>query len=88
MFTEVADECNAIGVNPKTIIRVDAVMTKDMVADGIWRPIQVATLGFPSTQDLTTIQVNEVLDPFIKAVGELGVTASFSSIKDYLHNNQ
>ena len=90
MFQSVADELNSLGITTKQVITIVAprMMTKDLVKELIWKPIQIAQVNKKHTADLTTKEVDEVLDPFTVALGEIGLQVTFPSIKIQMQNNQ
>lgn len=84
-FSELSRELNNNGVDVKVLVenlRVDA--TPEMVKS-IFREIGKEKFGVKSTADLTTSQVNECCDEFIRLLANVGIFIPFPSYNDY-HN--
>ena len=56
--------------------------TPDLVKNFIWKPIQKALFDIDSTKDLTTNQINEVIDVITKFFGDRGIVVEFPSIEN------
>ena len=84
-FSELSRELNNNGVDVKVLVenlRVDA--TPEMVKS-IFRAIGKEKFGVKSTADLTTSQVNECYDEFVRLMANVGIFIPFPSYNDY-HN--
>lgn len=78
-FSELSRELNNNGVDVKVLVenlRVDA--TPEMVKS-IFRAIGKEKFGVKSTADLTTSQVNECYDEFIRLLANVGIFIPFPS---------
>lgn len=52
-------------------------VTRVMVKELIWKPVQESLFNTTSTSDLDTYQLNQMIDIFIKFFGERGVQIQF-----------
>ena len=80
-FQWMADEFNNLGMEFQYTgikgITISVPYTMAIVKDFVWRPIQIALFNIGSTKDITTEQINEILDVLIKFFGEQGVPIEF-----------
>ncbi len=91
MFGHLAAALNASGFDMKRTLKadVDIPWNADTVKEYLWRPIQKAQLQKDSTADLTTKEIDEVLDTLIRHLGNVtGVQVNFPSIDTMLHEKQ
>lgn len=81
-FSELSKELNNHGVDVKVLVenlRVDA--TPEMVKD-IFRAIGKTKFGITSTTELTTSQVNECYDEFVRLLANVDIYIPFPSYTD------
>ena len=55
-----------------------------MVKEFIWKPIQLTMFGIKSTTEITTLQINTILDVLSKFFSERGIAIHFPSKIDLL----
>jgi hypothetical protein len=83
-FSFVANELNELGLMFKyTGLRqngLESRYTSNIVKNFIWRPIQISMFNIESTKDLTTEQMNEIIDTITLFFGERSVNIHFPSI--------
>ena len=53
--------------------------TEQIVKDFIWRPIQIAMFDKQSTTEITTHEINEIIDVITKFFADRGVEVNFPS---------
>jgi hypothetical protein len=76
-------------------VTYDLPVTKTLVREQIWKPIQKTLFDIDSTGDLTTSQMDMIIDVFVKHFGEKGYGLRFpssygrlmSQLDDYLKHN-
>jgi hypothetical protein len=69
------------GLNKAEIeMQYTAILVKEM----IWRPIQIALFEKQSTTELTTIEINTIIDVLSKFFSERGVYIPFPSIQSLI----
>lgn len=82
---------NAAGFDMKRTLKhdVDIPWTAETVKEFLWRPIQKAQLMKHSTTQLTTKEIDAVVDTLTRHLGEkTGVYVEFPSIETLIHENQ
>lgn len=87
MFSELADELNASGMDMKAVLKpeVDIMWNKDNVKEYLWKPIQKAMYQKESTTELETHEVDKVFSVLAKHLGEItGLDIQFPSIEHYM----
>ena len=82
-FTHLALELNKNGVEYKIDVPVigefRAPFDTELVKKNIWYPIQLIMYGTSSTTELTTKQINEILDILTLHYGNAGIEVHFPS---------
>lgn len=87
MFQQLADELTESGYDMKRTLRadIDIPWTKENVKEFLFRPVMRAQLGKESTTDLTTTEIDQVVNTLTKYLGErTGVEVHFPSIEDLI----
>lgn len=82
-FTLLADELNNSGLDMKIVLKPEADIpwTLENVKNHIWRPVQEAMIGKQSTTELSTTEIDKILDVITRHLGEkFGVQVDFPSI--------
>lgn len=90
-FELVSDTLNESGLDIKKTLASNAEVpwSPPLVKELIWRPIMKAQLQKPSTTQLTTKEIDAVLDTIARYLGQNhGVTVEFPSISTLLHEQQ
>lgn len=90
-FTYLAAGLNASGFDMKKTLKesVEIPWTPETVKDWLWRPIQQAQLGKESTTELTTKDIDEVLDVLTRHLGEkLGISVEFPSVESLINQKR
>ena len=87
-FSMVSDALNEMGLEFTFIgvkgLELQVMYTPLIVKDFLWRPIQKALFDIESTKELTTDQINKILDVIVKFFAEQGTGLTFpSSIEIY-----
>ena len=89
-FSFVANELNELGIqyqytgiSGKTF---ELRYTSDLVKEFIWRPIQVAMFKKKSTRNLTTQEMNEIIDVITNFFADRGVVIEFPNIDSLFHS--
>lgn len=88
-FANIADELNSHGLSIMKTLRSDAEVqwSPSLVKELIWRPVMKAQLQKTSTTEMTTKEIDEVLDTLTKYFGEKhGLSINFPSIEVLLNN--
>jgi hypothetical protein len=57
--------------------QISTIYTCNIVKELIWRPLQTALFDVKSTTELTTCQIDRILDIIIKFFGERGLELDF-----------
>jgi hypothetical protein len=90
-FNHISKELNNLGLtfNYTGLKGVEMEMryNSNLVKEMIWRPIQITLFGKESTTELTTQEINEVLDVLSKFFNERGVYIPFPSIQSLIDYN-
>ena len=80
-FVIIAGELNDLGeeftYQGLSVEAISLRYTPDIVKNFFWRPIQKALFEIDSTTDLTTHQMNDIIDVITKFFGEKGVYVEF-----------
>ncbi len=90
-FSHLAAGLNAAGFDMKRTLKqdVDIPWNAETVKEYLWRPIQKAQLMKHSTTQLTTKEIDAVVDTLTRHLGEkTGVYVEFPSIETLIHENQ
>lgn len=83
-FTMLADTLNENGLDMRKVLKpgIDIPWTSKNIKEYLWRPIQKALLHKESTTELTTSEIDQVLDILHLHLGEkFGVAQEFPSIE-------
>ena len=84
-FSFISNELNELGLEfhyqGLTQDGLTSIYTSDIVKNFIWRPIQTSMFDIKSTKDLTTDQMNKIIDVITKFFGDKGVNLHFPSIE-------
>ena len=83
-FTHLSNELNDAGYDMRKVLKpaVDIPWNATSVKEFIWRPIMKAQLGVDSTRDMTTKDIDSVLDTITRHLGEkFGLFVEFPSIE-------
>lgn len=90
-FTMLADEMNAAGLDQRAVLKpeIDIPWTTESVKEQIWRPLQKIQLGKDSTTELSTTDIDKILDTITKHLGEkFGLTVEFPSIEALMNKER
>lgn len=80
MFEMLADEMNEAGLTHGKVIKADIPWNKTTVKELLFRPLMQAQYGKKSTTELTTQEIDGLIDTLTKTLGELGLSVIFPSI--------
>lgn len=89
-FTIIADELNNIGA---TFIyefgkeTIEIPYTSELIKETLWKPIQKALFNKDSTSEITTEEINKVIDVITLKFGEMGIPIMFPNKFDLLLEN-
>jgi len=87
MFTHLADKLNDAGYDMRRTLKpeIDIPWNKDTIHDYMWIPIQEALLKKTSTTELTTKEIDVVMNTLTRHLGEkLGIEIAFPSMESLL----
>ena len=87
MYEHLAQKLNESGWDMKKTLKqeIDIAWTKESVKEYLWRPIMEAMLKKESTKDLTTKDIDQVMDTLTRYLGDrLGIQVDFPSIETLL----
>lgn len=87
MFTHLADELNQTGWDMRKTLKpaVDIPWTPQTIKEYLFKPIMQAQLQKKSTTELTTVEIDKVVDTLTRHLGQTtGVTVEFPSIESIL----
>ena len=87
MFTHLADELNQTGWDMRKTLKpsVDIPWTPQTIKEYLFKPIMQAQLQKQSTTELTTVEIDKVVDTLTKHLGQnTGVTVEFPSVESIL----
>lgn len=90
-FTHLAAALNASGFDLRRTLKQDVEIpwTPDLVKQWLWKPIQNAMLNKDSTTQLTTKEIDEVLDVLTRHLGEkLGISVEFPSVESLINQKR
>ena len=90
-YTHLAAALNASGYDMRRTLKQDVEIpwTPDLVKQWLWKPIQNAMLNKESTTQLTTKEIDEVLDVLTRHLGEkLGISVEFPSIESLINQKR
>lgn len=82
-FEQLADELNDAGLDMRRTLKpgVDIPWSQRSVKEYLWRPIQEAQLGKKSTTELSTQEIDRVLQTITRHLGQrFGIRVEFPSI--------
>lgn len=83
-FEHLAQELNDAGLDMRKTLKptIDIPWNKDTVKEYLWRPIMKTQLGIRSTTQMTTKDIDAVLNTITRHIGEkFGLTIEFPSIE-------
>lgn len=83
-FTQLAEQLNDAGLDQRKVLKpsVDIPWTAIAIKEQLWRPIQKAQLHKDSTTELTTKEIDQVLDTITRHLGQkFGIQVIFPSIE-------
>lgn len=83
-FTQLAETLNDAGLDMRKVLKpgIDIPWTSKSIKEFLWRPIQESLLHKESTTELTTVEIDKVLDVITRHLGEkFGVAQEFPSIE-------
>ena len=84
MYEHLAQELNDAGWDMKRTLKqeIDIAWTKESVKEYLWRPIQELMLKKKSTTELTTKDIDKVMNTLTRHLGDkLGIEIHFPSIE-------
>ena len=90
-YEHIADALNEAGYDMKRTLKHDVEIpwNATTVKEYLWRPVQKAQLNKDSTTELTTKEIDEVVETLTRHLGTVtGVSFSFPSIETLLHEKQ
>lgn len=90
-YTKYSNALNKAGYDVRKTIsqNVNLPWTPELVKEYIWRPLQEHKFKTRSTRGLKTNQIDDVVDLINISIGErTGVTISFPSMEEVLHNQE
>lgn len=90
-FTMLAENLNEAGYDMRKTLKpsIDIPWNTTTIKEFLWRPIQKAQLGKESTTDLTTKELDMVLETLTRHLGEkLKITQPFPSIEEIMWQQQ
>lgn len=83
-FTHLSETLNDAGLDMRKVLKpgIDIPWTSKNIKEFLWRPIQKSLLQKDSTTELTTVDIDRVLDILHRHLGEkFGVAQEFPSIE-------
>jgi hypothetical protein len=85
-FQMLADSLNDAGYDMRKTLKqeIEIPWTKSSIKEYIWRPIQEAQLGKKSTTDLTTTEIDRVLETITRHIAKFGITEPFPSVEELM----
>jgi hypothetical protein len=90
-FTYIADELTTHGLDMRKTLKptVEIPWSGKSVKEYIWRPVMKAQLGKSSTTEMTTKEIDQVLDTLTKHFGEkFGITLTFPSVESLINEQR
>ena len=90
-YTHLAAALNASGYDMRRTLKQDVEIpwTPELVKEFLWRPLQNALLNKESTTELTTKEIDEVLDVLTRHLGEkLGISVEFPSVESLINQKR
>ena len=90
-FSMLADELNSAGLDMRKTLKpaVEIPWSGKTVKEYIWRPIMTAQLNKTSTTEMTTKEIDEVLNTITRHLGEkFGLSVEFPSIETLINNQR
>ncbi len=91
-FEILSDFLNDAGLDQRRVLKqsVNIPWTREAIKEQLWKPIQELQLAKKSTTELTTKEIDVILDTLISHLGEkFGVTLpSFPSIQNLIHDRE
>jgi len=88
-FTQLADELNSQGLDMRQVIRqeIDIPWTPYLIKENLFRPTMKTVLGYKSTRQLKTGDIDKIFNIISKAISErTGVYLPFPSIESLMDN--
>lgn len=91
LFAILSDQLNELGETYK-YIWLDEVMelsfTPELIKESLWRKIQLALFNKQSTKDLTTNEINQIIDILALKFSEWGIPVNMPNKLDYLQQKE
>lgn len=89
-FKWIADQFNNLGwtynyQNPFNGHTIELAYTPNLVKDFIWRPIQKVLFEIESTTELTSQQINDIIDVLTLHFGKSGIKIDFPSWQSWMN---
>lgn len=84
MFEHLAQELNDAGLDMKKTLKpeINIAWTKESVKEYLWRPIMKVMLNKKSTTEMTTKDIDKVMDTLTRHLGErFGIEILFPSVE-------
>jgi len=81
-FTIIADELNNIGATFSYEFGSEIMelpYTSELIKETLWKPIQKALFNKDSTTEITTEEINQIIDVITLKFGEMGIPITFPS---------
>ena len=78
-FTFLADELNNAGYDMRRTLKegVDIPWNTQNIKDYLWKPVQESLLGKKSTTELTTTEIDKIVDILTRHLAKFGVSVEF-----------
>ena len=90
-YEQLADKLNSSGLDMRTVLKpeIDIPWTKDLVHDHLWIPLQKVMLKSDSTTQMTTKDIDKIINVLVKHLGEkFGLTVTFPSIETLINEQR
>jgi hypothetical protein len=92
LFAMTADQLNQAGMFVNVFPfkeGVEVEWTDRLVKKELWKPLQLAILGFDETSKLSTAQVNQVYEVYARAIAQKsGVSLEFPSMESLIYGQK
>lgn len=91
LFGMMAERLNSAGYDMRKTLKesIEIPWSKSSIKEYIWRPIMNAQLGKKSTTEMTTKEVNEVMETIMRHFGEkFGLEIPFPSIEELMFQQE
>ena len=86
-FRLLSDTLNEAGLGMKKVLKpeIEIDWTAELVKEYLWRPVMKAQLGKKSTTELTTTEIDKILETITRHLGEkFGIEQDFPSIESIM----